>query len=107
MSTLLNKFPCSGCGSCCKRIGNVVELLNTLGVDEDLKFPYSYDENGVCEKLQGNNCTVYANRPLICNVDKLQEYLKIPKDIFYKENIEACNRMMDEDNTDLNLRIWK
>jgi len=100
------KFPCSGCGSCCKRIKYVVEGLNLKDKSSPLYFPYGWNEHGICENLSSENkCKVYDKRPLICNIEKLTDYLGYEKQSFYLANIEACNRMMDEDNVPLHFRI--
>ena len=93
------KFPCSGCGCCCKRVGMVKQFL----IEEE--FPYNAKEDGSCEMLIDNKCSVYDNRPDICDVYKM--FLKSDMDIkeYYKVNIEQCNKFMDEDNIPLNFRI--
>ena len=103
----LNKFPCSGCGACCRRINKAVENLSdfTKDKDSDFYFPYKWDENGVCENLIDNKCLIYEDRPLICNIDKLLSLTNIPRKKFYKMNIVECNKMMDEDNLPNELRI--
>jgi len=100
------KFPCSGCGCCCKRIKSVVELLNLKDKSTPLFFPYSWDSKGVCENLlPDNKCRVYENRPLICNIEKVTKYFGYNKSTFYNQNIAACNKMMEEDNVPLRFRI--
>ena len=100
------KFPCSGCGCCCKRIKSVVELLNLKDKSTPLFFPYNWDSNGVCENLlPDNKCRVYENRPLICNIEKVTEYFGYEKSSFYSQNVLACNKMMEEDNVPLRFRI--
>ena len=92
-------FGCTKCGACCRRIddavanaGFVAELFE-INVD-DLKFPYQWDEKGVCEKLIDNRCSVYDNRPLICNVDKLRELSGIEEKEFYDFVKMACHELM-------------
>jgi Fe-S-cluster containining protein len=85
-------YPCTNCGACCKR----VHLLEN--------FPFK-NINGVCEKYIDNKCSIYENRPWICNIDKGAEILGFNKEEFYKLNIQACNQMMDEDGIDLKFRI--
>ncbi len=98
----MGNFPCSGCGSCCKRIDKAVA---NVGADKE-DFPYEWDASGRCEKLdQNNQCMVYENRPLLCDVDRLMGLLDIPTEVFYELNIQACNTMMDEDNVDKSFRI--
>jgi Fe-S-cluster containining protein len=100
------KFPCSGCGCCCKRIKSVVDFLKLKDTNSPLYFPYHWDSKGACNKLNDQNeCTVYEIRPLICNVEKLTEFLGYDKKEFYKENILACNKMMDEDGIPSQFRI--
>lgn len=92
-------FPCTQCGCCCRRVG----ALKSLGAD----FPYDTDEFGVCEMLEDNKCKVYNNRPTICNIEKYAKEQRIDKELFFSENIDACNKMMDEDNVPLGYRIIK
>ena len=99
-------FPCTGCGSCCKRISNAVSHYNIKDKKNPLYFPYTWDENGVCENLTDDNkCKVYHDRPIICNIDKYAEYMKLNKIEFFKSNILACNYMMDLDSVPLEFRI--
>ena len=93
------KFPCTGCGCCCKRVGTVKQFLT------EEEFPYNSNEDGSCEMLIDDKCSVYDNRPDICDVYKM--FLKSDMDIkeYYKLNIEQCNKFMDEDNIPLNFRI--
>lgn len=101
-------YPCTGCGACCHRIGNIVESwgLKDLSEDDEMHFPHSYNDTGKCEMLdRDNKCLVYEDRPTICNVEKMFALMDIPRDTFYKLNINACNNMMDEDNIHLDYRI--
>lgn len=101
-------YPCTGCGACCHRIGNIVESwgLKDLPEEDEMHFPYAYNDTGKCEMLdRDNKCLVYDNRPTICNVEKMFALMDIPRDTFYKLNINACNNMMDEDNIHLDYRI--
>ena len=51
-------FPCNGCGACCRSI-NLSKLTEFLDRGD-----------GVCKHFDTmeNSCTIYANRPEICNV---------------------------------------
>jgi Fe-S-cluster containining protein len=101
-------YPCTGCGACCHRIGSIVESwgLKDLPEEDEMHFPYGYNDTGKCEMLdRDNKCLVYDNRPTICNVEKMFALMDIPRDTFYKLNINACNNMMDEDNIHLDYRI--
>jgi len=94
-------FPCSSCGLCCKKISTVAESLRVIGYE----FPYKWDENGTCEKLIDNKCSVYDNRPYICSVDKMHEFVGGDKKEFYNLNVVVCNTLMDENNAPQELRI--
>uniref|UniRef100_A0A6M3M1G8 Putative zinc-or iron-chelating protein n=1 Tax=viral metagenome TaxID=1070528 RepID=A0A6M3M1G8_9ZZZZ len=99
-------FPCSKCGCCCKRIDKAVFNVGIKADDNALFFPYTWDSTGRCKKLtKKNRCSVYDNRPLICNIDKLFELLDMPKNDYYKLNIDICNTLMDEDKVPLKYRI--
>jgi hypothetical protein len=99
-------LPCTSCGSCCRRIKNAVSHFYTEDNKDPLYFPYTWDENGVCENLtEDNKCKVYENRPLLCNIDKFATYFKINKKSFIKENIDACNQLMDIDKVPIEFRI--
>jgi Fe-S-cluster containining protein len=58
-----------------------------------------YDKgNGVCRYLQNNLCSIYANRPLICNVEKMYlAYFRntITEKEFINMNIEACRKLSE------------
>lgn len=104
---MMNTFPCTGCGCCCKRISYFVDKIDLLPKKyrKKLKFPYKHN-NGVCEKLmEDNKCAIYENRPLICNIDKFIEEFKLNKEEFYEINIKYCNEFMNEDNIPNNFRI--
>ncbi len=100
-------FPCSGCGACCRRVDKAVKNFGIESEEgDDFYFPYKWDDTGRCEMLTDDNkCSVYENRPLICNIDKMLSLTDMSKDKFYAINIEACNAMMDEDNLPLKYRI--
>lgn len=80
--------------------------MNNTDKDNLLYFPYKWDESGRCEMLtEDNKCSVYEDRPLVCNVDKLLSLIEIPKEQFYEINVESCNKMMDEDELPIKYRI--
>lgn len=78
-------FNCSMCGECCRHINLIPELTE-------------FDNgSGVCIYLQGNLCSIYENRPDICNVDVMYEKkfkTKYTKEEFYKVNQDACKEIM-------------
>ena len=96
------KFPCIGCGLCCRRVGPIAEKLKGTV----LEFPYAYDDTGRCEMLgEDSRCKVYETRPLICNIERAAELLGKDKAAFYADNIKACNKMMDEAGLPPEMRI--
>lgn len=78
------QFPCDMCGMCCRHI-NRTDMLK------------EYDTgNGICKYLKDNKCSIYANRPDICNVDLMYEkFFKkyMSKEEYYNINIEVCNQL--------------
>ena len=93
----MNSFPCTSCGACCRKLKQAISNLKSIGIDVD--FPYKWDENGVCEMLsEDNKCLVYHDRPVICNVEKLAEYLGFDTKEFYVMNSKACNELIKESN---------
>lgn len=76
-------FNCDKCGICCKCI--------------TLSDIYSHLDrgDGVCKYFNDdtNLCSIYPNRPDICNVDKVYEkyYSELlPREDFYRLNKECC-----------------
>lgn len=97
-----DKFPCTSCGLCCQRIHTLKEFSIKLALEKnlpDVEFPYNHLD-GVCEKYLDGKCSIYESRPTICNVDKMQEILKIDKPMFYRMNANACNYFIKESGLD-------
>lgn len=70
------------CGECCRNLDK-----SPLYADLDMG-------NGVCRYLNGNKCSIYDNRPLLCRIDESYEaFFKdiITIDEYYRLNYEACN----------------
>lgn len=99
------KFPCTECGLCCVRIKEIVEKNDVTNPEHPFYFPYTWDENGACDKLDGNKCSIYEDRPIICNVDKVAEFIGESKEEFYPKVIESCNEEMDKAGIDKKFRI--
>lgn len=82
------KFPCTQCGACCRRAG------------EMKGFPEPLNEDGSCVHLQDDNrCGIYKDRPIVCRVNGLFEHIAPDMSIeqWHKMNIDACNKMIHED----------
>lgn len=80
-------FICDMCGNCCR----------------NLKHSDLYQEldrgDGICKYLDGNKCSIYADRPLLCRVDESYEKIfkgKISRDEYYQLNYESCNRLKEK-----------
>jgi len=98
-------FACTACGLCCKTIGKVIEngkkIKNQTAFEQVfIDFPYEAREDGSCEKLDENGlCTVYENRPLVCNVEKMYETFwekHETRDEHYLRQAKTCNRWIKE-----------
>lgn len=80
-------FTCDMCGECCRHL------------DRSDVYAELHRGDGVCKYLDGDKCSIYENRPLLCRVDECYE-------IFFKEhytceeyqelNFEACNLLKKE-----------
>lgn len=84
-----SSFPCSGCGACCKSI-----LLSP-------KTAWLDRGDGVCKHFDDNGrvCTIYENRPDVCNVRKMYEKLYVNYyswSDFVGVNKKACENLLDE-----------
>jgi len=80
----MSKFQCDVDGCCCKSIGRVV-ISAIAALDESertgaevhpilnelAEFPYDINPDGSCSKLNGDLCTVYETRPLVCNTEEM------------------------------------
>ena len=99
-------FPCTSCGACCRRISLAVAYHGVKPPTHPLHFPYSWDEEGVCEHLRPDNtCRVYEIRPLICNVEAYARYIGADMKSFFALNAKACNKLMDADGLEKKFRI--
>lgn len=91
-------FGCTKCGACCRKIDIAVQntwMMEGFGVNiKELSFPYKWDEQGTCEKLIDNKCSVYNDRPLLCRIDKIIELIGVDKEEFYSLTKASCNGLM-------------
>jgi len=77
-------FACDKCGACCRHVD-----LTSLSVELNRG-------DGVCKYLEGNLCSIYNTRPLICRVDESYETFfkdKMSRDEFYKLNYSECQKL--------------
>ena len=102
----MNKYPCTQCGACCRRISRAIEFVKTMSPEKQKLFAFPYTHtNGVCDMLVDNKCSVYEDRPLLCNIEKTAEVLNLTLGMFYEANVTACNNMMDEDGMPEHFKI--
>lgn len=88
------------CGFCCERIENVLKLKGhgPKWLDELIDdFPYKLID-GQCPKYKYRRCTVYDDRPLLCNIDKI--YDKYPEVAtsridWHNQNYNCCNILIE------------
>ncbi len=73
-------FNCDKCGECCRHIREI-DALKHLDTG-----------NGLCRFLKNNLCSIYDNRPDICNVEKMYESFKdiMSKNEYYELNYQGC-----------------
>ncbi len=104
-------FPCISCGLCCSNIGADVrsakESVSTHPINIMLKeFPHSFDESGRCEMLgEDNKCSVYDDRPEICNISAIATKLKINREDFFRHNAMSCNELLEANGKEERIEI--
>lgn len=100
----MSDFPCTQCGLCCRLVGQALahkEYWDNPLIRAALEaFPYSTDENGTCEMLVDNKCSVYENRPLVCDIEKMAKLRGVDKDYWYRISAGACNFLIRQTGLD-------
>ncbi len=79
-------FQCSKCGECCRNLNNS-DLFRNL-----------HRGDGVCIYLDGNLCSIYEKRPLLCRVDESYEkYFKEQYSLeeYYNLNYQGCRNLQN------------
>lgn len=77
-------FNCERCGCCCRNLDK-----------SDIYAPLNRGD-GVCKYLKGNDCSIYKNRPVLCQIDESYEKFFseiITRENFYKINKEMCKKL--------------
>lgn len=94
-------FPCTSCGCCCSHVNlaiqNAAKSNHPVWQESAKSFPYNYDETGKCEKLVDNKCSVYEDRPLLCNINKLGKLLELDLKLWHYMIAKSCNELIDQD----------
>ncbi|GAG69463.1 unnamed protein product [marine sediment metagenome] len=87
-------FHCTGCGLCCNNIAKIKRTVHPLVWMQKLvnEFPYGTDENGACMMLVDGQCSVYDDRPLLCNIERTADELDIgmTKKQWFDMNYRGC-----------------
>lgn len=81
-------FRCDKCGICCRSLRHS-PLYKALDRGD-----------GVCRYLNGNLCSIYAERPLLCRVDDSYEvYFKnsVTKEEYYRQNYLGCKQLKQQE----------
>jgi len=94
----MSDFPCTNCNLCCRLIGNILAQKDTYAcfvtraaIDS---FPYKTDESGTCEKLVDGKCSVYEQRPVLCNIAAMGALRGYSKADWYRLSAHACNLLI-------------
>jgi len=98
----LDNFPCTQCGLCCTKV-NLGKWLDPEFTKDSSpimkfiisKFPYQLTDDGACEMLKDGLCSVYDDRPLLCNIKLGAKLLDIDEHFFYMLHVLNCNKLID------------
>lgn len=80
-------FVCDKCGQCCRNL-NKSPLYDNL-----------HDGSGVCKYLEGNICSIYDERPILCRVNESYNIFfkdAMTLDKYYKLNYEFCMKLKNQ-----------
>ncbi len=74
-------FNCTKCGACCKVLPKLVA-------------PWLVGKDGTCKHLKDNKCTIYDNRPDICNHEKMKQmYPNLSNNEYDEMSMKACKEL--------------
>lgn len=70
--------------------GNTSEIIKQLA-----EFPHAYDQTtGACSKLgPDNKCTIYEDRPDICNRQKMYKFFRLSIKQYQDISLRACQEL--------------
>lgn len=77
-------FKCDKCGECCRN-------LHKSSIYNDL-----HNGDGVCRYLEGDCCSIYEDRPLVCRVDEYFNVIfkgKLSYRDYIQLNYKYCNEL--------------
>lgn len=99
----MTRFPCTGCGVCCRTVGRTLERFRThpeqwppLEREALAAFPYTVGADGACEQLGADGqCQVYLVRPLVCRVDAMGAARGWSREETWQITAAACDALQD------------
>ena len=101
---MTEEFPCTSCGLCCQNLYtmHVENYKHHSPIMKFLidKFPYKMNKKGVCEKLVNGLCSVYEDRPIICNVNLVGKLQGLDQDKWYEYVAIQCNKLITSNSLD-------
>ena len=77
-------FKCTCCGECCRNLGKS-DVYKELDRGD-----------GTCKYLDGNKCSIYDERPLLCRIDESYEvYFREQYSLeeYYEFNYSICKQL--------------
>lgn len=80
----MQAFVCDMCGECCRHIDLIPELSEY------------HNGNGICRYLVENKCSIYYERPEICNVGVMFEKkyrFEMSEEEYLNMNYEGCKNI--------------
>ena len=104
----MTDFPCTSCGQCCRLIGlhfnhSHQVYQNSPQAVKDLMdtFPHPINPDNSCSMLDKDGlCSIYDDRPIICNTKYAPQLLNLTKPQFNHYMTQSCNNMITEANLD-------
>ena len=85
-------FQCDRCGLCCQHV-SFSEIYKHLDRGD-----------GICRYYEEitHRCSIYENRPVICNIEMFYEKFmqqKMSKEKFFELNYDVCQQFKDENES--------
>lgn len=77
-------FLCDCCGECCRNL-HLSPIYKSLDRGD-----------GICMHLDGDLCSIYSERPLICRVDESYKAFfseRMTLEEYYQKNCEMCDKL--------------
>lgn len=77
-------FECDKCGMCCRNL------------DKSDIYKELHNGDGICKYLDGNLCSIYDDRPLLCRIDESYEVYfkdKMSLNEYYEANYKVCSEL--------------